>query len=74
MDKWLISAIDYNIKHKKPITVARFPPPFEPMPNKPLFFDLALNHVRMPMEALQERLEKANEGAKPLQKKEKVSI
>ena len=28
--------------------LSHFPPDFEPVPCKPLFFDLALNHVQFP--------------------------
>ena len=43
---------------KKP-NLVNFPPNFEPVPCKPLFFDLALNHVEMP--DLEERVEKKKE-------------
>lgn len=39
---------------------ATFPPPFEPIPCKPLFFDLALNHVEFP--SLEERMETRKTG------------
>ena len=29
-------------------SLVRFPPEFEPIPCKPLFFDLAINHLEMP--------------------------
>lgn len=40
---------------KKP-NLVNFPPSFQPIPCKPLFFDLALNHLEMP--DLEERVEK----------------
>ena len=40
---------------KKP-NLVNFPPSFQPIPSKPLFFDLALNHLEMPN--LEERMEK----------------
>ena len=40
---------------KKP-SLVNFPPSLEPIPSKPLFFDLALNHLQMPN--LEERMEK----------------
>ncbi|KAL3985399.1 hypothetical protein ACH3XW_38470 [Acanthocheilonema viteae] len=35
-------------KAEQGIRVISVPPSFIPMPNKPMFFDLALNHVKMP--------------------------
>ncbi|WKY10537.1 hypothetical protein Q1695_002700 [Nippostrongylus brasiliensis] len=57
------------LREKRTIPVAEMPPPFILMPNKPIFFDLALNHVKMP--DLSERLAKCMEGAKttPVSKK-----
>ena len=40
---------------KKP-NLVNFPPSLEPIPSKPLFFDLALNHLEMPN--LEDRMEK----------------
>ncbi|KHJ88439.1 hypothetical protein OESDEN_11768 [Oesophagostomum dentatum] len=57
------------LKEKRNIPVAEMPPPFILMPNKPLFFDLALNHIKMP--DLEDRLVKCIEGSKtiPVSKK-----
>ena len=38
-----------------------FPPEFQPVPVKPFFFDIALNHVEFP--SLEDKLEKQNAGA-----------
>lgn len=38
---------DKSLLSSKP-RIAAFPPPFEPVACKPLFFDLALNHVEFP--------------------------
>lgn len=38
---------DPSLTSKKP-QVTAFPPDFEPVPCKPLFFDLALNQVQFP--------------------------
>ncbi|ESO89021.1 hypothetical protein LOTGIDRAFT_106123, partial [Lottia gigantea] len=38
---------DKSLLSKKP-TIAKFPPEFQPIPSRPLFFDLALNHVELP--------------------------
>ncbi|KAL1438449.1 hypothetical protein MTO96_048062 [Rhipicephalus appendiculatus] len=38
---------DKSLTTSKP-NIAAFPPPFEPIPCKPLFFDLALNHIEFP--------------------------
>lgn len=38
---------DKSLTTKKP-NLAKFPPDFEPIPCRPLFFDLALNHVDFP--------------------------
>ncbi|PVD38591.1 hypothetical protein C0Q70_01207 [Pomacea canaliculata] len=45
---------DKSLTGKKPF-VASFPPDFEPIPCRPLFFDLALNHVGFP--SLEDKLE-----------------
>jgi len=42
--------------------LARFPPEFEPIPCKPLFFDLAIYHLEMP--SLDAKLETQNESGK----------
>ncbi|KAK6754676.1 hypothetical protein RB195_013579 [Necator americanus] len=57
------------LREKRNIPVAEMPPPFILMPNKPLFFDLALNHIKMP--DLEDRLAKCIEGSKttPVSKK-----
>ncbi|XP_077526149.1 signal recognition particle 68 [Haemaphysalis longicornis] len=48
----LIDRLDTYLEDKSLTTskprIAAFPPPFEPIPCKPLFFDLALNHVQFP--------------------------
>lgn len=36
------------LKADSNVCVVPMPPPFIPMPNKPIFFDLALNHIKMP--------------------------
>lgn len=41
-------------------TLASFPPDYRPIPHKPLFFDLALNHVEYP--SLDHRVEKKSGG------------
>ena len=43
----------------KPL-LAPLPPNYEPIPHKPLFFDLALNHVEYP--SLEHRVEKKAGG------------
>lgn len=45
---------DQSLVSKKP-NVTTFPPEFQPIPCKPLFFDLALNQVEFP--SLAERVE-----------------
>ncbi|PIO61540.1 hypothetical protein TELCIR_16936 [Teladorsagia circumcincta] len=64
--QWDVAAA---LREKRTIPIAEMPPPFILMPNKPIFFDLALNHVKMP--DLEERLAKCMEGAKttPVSKK-----
>ena len=44
LDKY---AEDPSLTSKTP-NVVHFPPDFEPIPAKPLFFDLALSHVEFP--------------------------
>lgn len=41
-------------------TLAPLPPDYEPIPAKPLFFDLALNHIEPP--SLEHRVEKKAGG------------
>ena len=45
---------DKSLVSKKPF-VTVFPPEFEPIPCRPLFFDLALNHIDFP--SLEDKLE-----------------
>jgi len=44
--------------------LVHFPPEFEPIPCKPLFFDLAINHLEMP--DLNSKLEKKEDGKSSL--------
>ena len=53
-------AEDKSLTGKKPF-VASFPPDFEPIPCRPLFFDLALNHVDFP--SLDDKLEQTQKKA-----------
>ncbi|PIO53988.1 hypothetical protein TELCIR_24658, partial [Teladorsagia circumcincta] len=41
--QWDVAAA---LREKRTIPIAEMPPPFILMPNKPIFFDLALNHVK----------------------------
>lgn len=50
---------DHSLTSKKP-QVTAFPPNFEPVPCKPLFFDLALNSVKFP--SLGHRVEEKKAG------------
>ena len=50
---------DPSLLSKKPNLVP-FPPDFEPIPAKPLFFDLALSHVEFP--SLDDKLEQKKQG------------
>ncbi|TNN69511.1 Signal recognition particle subunit SRP68 [Liparis tanakae] len=43
--------------------LVQFPPDFQPIPCKPLFFDLALNHVAFP--ALDDKVEQKGKGGEP---------
>ncbi|XP_046365035.1 signal recognition particle subunit SRP68-like [Haliotis rufescens] len=47
-------AEDKSLTSKKP-NITAFPPDFKPIPCRPLFFDLALNHVEFP--SLEEKME-----------------
>uniref|UniRef100_A0A674PFR5 Signal recognition particle subunit SRP68 n=1 Tax=Takifugu rubripes TaxID=31033 RepID=A0A674PFR5_TAKRU len=51
--------LDPTLVGKKPSLVP-FPPEFQPIPCKPLFFDLALNHVAFP--PLDEKVEQKGKG------------
>lgn len=51
---------DKSLTSKKPY-VAAFPPDFHPIPCRPLFFDLALNHINFP--SLDDKLEQAQKKA-----------
>ncbi|XP_011455290.1 signal recognition particle subunit SRP68 [Magallana gigas] len=55
-------AEDSSLTSKKPNLVS-FPPDFEPIPCRPLFFDLALNHIDLP--SLEEHLEQKQKAANP---------
>ncbi|CAH2302124.1 signal recognition particle subunit SRP68 [Pelobates cultripes] len=44
----------------KHASLVRFPPDFQPIPCKPLFFDLALNHVALP--SLEDKLEQKSKS------------
>ncbi|CAG5121772.1 unnamed protein product [Candidula unifasciata] len=55
---------DYVIEKSlttKKATLTRFPPDFEPIPCRPLFFDLALNHVQFP--SLDDKLDQQKKAA-----------
>uniref|UniRef100_A0A1I7TBV6 Signal recognition particle subunit SRP68 n=1 Tax=Caenorhabditis tropicalis TaxID=1561998 RepID=A0A1I7TBV6_9PELO len=56
VNEWRQWNVRDSLKEKKTIPVANLPPAFIPMPNKPIFFDLANFHLTMPN--LEERLEK----------------
>ncbi|XP_059176019.1 signal recognition particle subunit SRP68-like [Physella acuta] len=49
-----------SLTSKKAI-LTRFPPDFEPIPCRPLFFDLALNHIEFP--SLEDKLEQQKKTA-----------
>lgn len=51
---------DSSLTSKRPNLVS-FPPDFEPIPCRPLFFDLALNHIDFP--SLEEHLEQKQKTA-----------
>uniref|UniRef100_A0A8C5GZC4 Signal recognition particle subunit SRP68 n=1 Tax=Gouania willdenowi TaxID=441366 RepID=A0A8C5GZC4_GOUWI len=51
--------LDPTLVGKQP-NLVQFPPDFEPIPCKPLFFDLALNHVAFP--SLDDKVEQKGKG------------
>ncbi|XP_005095134.1 signal recognition particle subunit SRP68 [Aplysia californica] len=51
---------DKSLSSKK-ATLTHFPPNFEPIPCRPLFFDLALNHIEFP--SLEDKLEAQKKAA-----------
>uniref|UniRef100_A0AAQ5YHT7 Signal recognition particle subunit SRP68 n=1 Tax=Amphiprion ocellaris TaxID=80972 RepID=A0AAQ5YHT7_AMPOC len=51
--------LDPTLVGKQP-NLVQFPPDFQPIPCKPLFFDLALNHVAFP--ALDDKVEQKGKG------------
>ncbi len=59
MDRLETYAEDPSLTGKKPHLVS-FPPDFEAIACKPLFFDLALSHVEFP--DMSEKLEQKNVG------------
>lgn len=69
ISEWRQWDVTESLREKRTIPVAEVPPQFILMPNKPIFFDLALNHIKMP--DLEDRLAKCMEGAKttPVSKK-----
>ncbi|XP_015212256.1 signal recognition particle subunit SRP68 isoform X2 [Lepisosteus oculatus] len=52
-------SIDASLVGKQP-NLVQFPPEFQPIPCKPLFFDLALNHVAFP--PLDDKVEQKGKG------------
>ena len=54
MDRLEAYSEDSSVVSKK-AKLVQFPPDFQPIPCRPLFFDLALNHVEMP--SLEHKLE-----------------
>lgn len=56
VNEWRQWDVRNSLKDKKTIPVASLPPAFIPMPNKPIFFDLANFHLTMPN--VDDRLEK----------------
>lgn len=50
---------DPSLVGKQP-SLVQFPPDFQPIPCKPLFFDLALNHVAFP--PLDDKVEQKGKG------------
>lgn len=51
--------LDTTLVGKQP-NLVQFPPDFQPIPCKPLFFDLALNHVAFP--PLDDKVEQKGRG------------
>ncbi|KAK6187871.1 hypothetical protein SNE40_005802 [Patella caerulea] len=51
---------DKSIAGKKP-NLTKFPPDFQPIPTRPLFFDLALNHLDLP--SLEDKLDQKKTAA-----------
>ncbi len=49
------------VTSKMPVSLVPLPPDFEPVPCKPLFFDIALGMVQFP--SLDDHIEKKKEGA-----------
>ncbi|VDO63180.1 unnamed protein product [Heligmosomoides polygyrus] len=47
LTEWRQWDVASALREKRTIPVAEMPPPFILMPNKPIFFDLALNHVKV---------------------------
>ncbi|CAP39592.2 Protein CBG23435 [Caenorhabditis briggsae] len=56
VNEWRQWNVRESLRDKKTIPVASLPPAFIPMPNKPIFFDLANFHLTMP--DVEDRLEK----------------
>ena len=59
MDRLDDYAEDKSLTSKKP-TLTQFPPDFEPIPTKPLFFDVALSLVDMP--SLDDKIEQKKQA------------
>ncbi|CAI4223665.1 unnamed protein product [Auanema sp. JU1783] len=69
VDAWNNVCLDK--KANEVIPIAQIPPSFIPMANKPLFFDLALNHIKMP--DLHKRLAVQAEAVKPTVSSKNIS-
>ncbi|EGT39129.1 hypothetical protein CAEBREN_08632 [Caenorhabditis brenneri] len=66
VNEWRQWNVRDSLKDKKTIPVASLPPAFIPMPNKPIFFDLAIFHNTMPnVNERLERLQKDRDGQSP---------
>lgn len=56
VNEWRQWNVRDSLRDKKTIPVASLPPAFIPMPNKPIFYDLAMFHLTMPN--IKDRLDK----------------
>uniref|UniRef100_A0A8R1E3S9 Signal recognition particle subunit SRP68 n=1 Tax=Caenorhabditis japonica TaxID=281687 RepID=A0A8R1E3S9_CAEJA len=66
VDEWRQWNVKESLRDKKTIPVAALPPAFIPMPNKPIFFDLANFHLTMPnVDDRLEKMQKDREAQSP---------
>jgi signal recognition particle subunit SRP68 len=58
---------DASVTNKNRLNIVSLPPPFKPIPCKPVLFDLALNHLTFP--SLDDKVQSKRQAASALNEK-----